>query len=949
MEHVESVSDYDEDDFEFDEDNYSSISDSYESNSNANPNVEKVKLELDHILQESYSDGTHHFLKLIKCKSLIKDELVIESNSLNFKVLINFGLQEESLKAKEGKKVILKTIAVKVTPIRLSDKLEISFKAIIEHGLGKSSVEVDLEHQNKTLEGALEHEFTEALLNNSNSRILLSVNAINISERSSKDHVGLVNNGMTCYMNSFLQTLFQLCEIPRQVFSLKTKAGDSSWALAFQCLFYNLLKNKKRPAETKYLTNAFGWNLEDVFTQQDVQEFCCQVLDAFEKRCDLEKKDNFVKELFLGKIMNYIECTNVNYKSNREEIIYDIQLTVQNCKDIYESLDLYTKPEELFGENKYQTDDFGKQDARKGIRFVNFPKILMLHLKRFEFDLQILQNVKILTEYKFEEEIDVSRYLSSDSTQTKEECKYTLLSILVHQGRWAGTGHYFSYARPGLGEQWFQFNDEIVRAVSKEEVWMDCFGGSTVKLTYDSKTLEIGKAKKMLSSHAYMLVYVRNTEINHIMRRIDPAEIPRHIIKESELIEAKEIQELEKSMNRKVHLTSLELFRGLVGVGTLCCKRAINDCELSSFLTNHKDRYATLNLVKFCPIQELLEMMAEHLNTPIGSFFLWYYDKKEDSILPLFSTNDLKEDSTLAELIPTSAPCLIIIESLSAPRTLISKDDTGEMQLKRQSEPLEVYQESYTEFMKNRRVLIALKKFSQGELQFIQPIHITSKSTVGEIIDLVPGEDYLLAQEISSSVIFLPDDREELLAKAMKRPLVSLILYTVEERGLLKDHFKQIASSKIIYLYERESGQQLTIPILMDLPLHSVFKLLADTVYEGKIKKDHIELCIQIDGEISKVRDNDERFTKAEELFSDCNQAQIGYSSLTSAQKSKQFLVNRIFASIDGTVTKEEPINLPKDAGYDELILAVHDEKELFLAKERQSLKEDPCKNFHIT
>ena len=117
---------------------------------------------------------------------------------------------------------------------------------------------------------------------------------------------------------------------------------------------------KDRPAETKYLTTAFGWNTEEIFEQQDVQEFCCVLLDAFEKRCKTEKQDNFVKELFGGKTLNYIKCVNVDYASTREEVFYDIQLPIKGCNDIYESFDEYTKEEDLDGENKYQTEGFGK-------------------------------------------------------------------------------------------------------------------------------------------------------------------------------------------------------------------------------------------------------------------------------------------------------------------------------------------------------------------------------------------------------------------------------------------------------------------------------------------------------------------------------------------------------------------------------------------------------------
>lgn len=42
--------------------------------------------------------------------------------------------------------------------------------------------------------------------------------------------------------------------------------------------------------------------------------------------------------------------------------------------------------EVLDGENQYETDEHGKQDAKKFVRFTEFPPILQVSLNRYEFD-----------------------------------------------------------------------------------------------------------------------------------------------------------------------------------------------------------------------------------------------------------------------------------------------------------------------------------------------------------------------------------------------------------------------------------------------------------------------------------------------------------------------------------------------------------------------------------
>jgi hypothetical protein len=50
--------------------------------------------------------------------------------------------------------------------------------------------------------------------------------------------------------------------------------------------------------------------------------------------------------------------------------------------------------EMLVGENKYDAEKFGHQDAKRGVLLDALPPVLQLHLKRFDFDLQHLVPIK---------------------------------------------------------------------------------------------------------------------------------------------------------------------------------------------------------------------------------------------------------------------------------------------------------------------------------------------------------------------------------------------------------------------------------------------------------------------------------------------------------------------------------------------------------------------------
>jgi len=67
-------------------------------------------------------------------------------------------------------------------------------------------------------------------------------------------------------------------------------------------------------------------------------------------------------------------------------------------KNLRESFRDYVQVETLEGDNKYQAEGFGLEDAKKGVIFQSFPPVLHLQLKRFEYDIQRDAMVKVCLE-----------------------------------------------------------------------------------------------------------------------------------------------------------------------------------------------------------------------------------------------------------------------------------------------------------------------------------------------------------------------------------------------------------------------------------------------------------------------------------------------------------------------------------------------------------------------
>ncbi|KAI8886518.1 putative ubiquitin-specific processing protease 21 [Backusella circina FSU 941] len=345
----------------------------------------------------------------------------------------------------------------------------------------------------------------------------------NYDSKKVTNYVGLTNQGATCYMNSLFQSLYFTNYYRKSVYQIPTENEDPSAcpALALQRLFYNL-QFSDDAVTTIELTRSFGWDSVASFMQHDVQEFNRLLQDNLEKKMRGTEANGAIPKLFVGRMKSYIKCINVDYESSRLEDYYDIQLNVKNCATLEDSFKDYCAEEILEGDNKYQAEGHGLQDAKKGVIFESFPPVLHLQLKRFEYDMERDMMVKINDRHEFPTEIDLASYMSS-TAEKPASTKYILHSVLVHTGDQTG-GHYFAFVRPTSEEKWFKFDDNRVTPATLDEVLEDNFGGEI--LNSSNTNVSINKH----FTNAYMLVYIRETCQDEVLAEVTEQDIPSHLI-----------------------------------------------------------------------------------------------------------------------------------------------------------------------------------------------------------------------------------------------------------------------------------------------------------------------------------------------------------------------------------------------------------------------------------
>ncbi|KAJ8756255.1 hypothetical protein K2173_025067 [Erythroxylum novogranatense] len=437
-------------------------------------------------------------------------------------------------------------------------------------------------------------------------------------------YVGLKNQGATCYMNSLLQTLYHIPYFRKAVYHMPTTENDmpsGSIPLALQSLFYKLQYSDTSVA-TKELTKSFGWDTYDSFMQHDVQELNRVLCEKLEDKMKGTVVEGTIQQLFEGHHMNYIECINVDYKSTRKESFYDLQLDVKGCRDVYASFDKYVEVERLEGDNKYHAEQYGLQDARKGVLFIDFPPVLQLQLKRFEYDLMRDTMVKINDRYEFPLQLDLDRengkYLSPDADRSVRNL-YTLHSVLVHSGGVHG-GHYYAYIRPTLSDQWFKFEDERVTKEDVKRALEEQYGGEE-ELPQTNPGFNNSPFKFTKYSNAYMLVYIRESDKEKIVCNVDEKDIAEHL--RIRLKKEQEEKELKRKEKAEAHLyTMIKVARTedlLEQIGK----------DIYFDLVDH-DKVRSFRRQKQLPFNLFKEDIAKEFGIPVQFQRFWLWAKRQN-------------------------------------------------------------------------------------------------------------------------------------------------------------------------------------------------------------------------------------------------------------------------------------------------------------------------------
>jgi ubiquitin carboxyl-terminal hydrolase 8 len=326
-----------------------------------------------------------------------------------------------------------------------------------------------------------------------------------------KGLTGLQNLGNTCYLNSVIQSL-------SHTYELHDFFDDISWAKRVKNNFNTLLLVEfdkliklmwgqncviapkgfvsfvQKLAKKNNNSNFSGWD------QNDASEFLVFLLDGFHKALSRNvnisingKVSNETDKIALKCCSRFKDIIENDY-SEMVDIFYGMQATViydrngggrrlvkgeaqsiasepffvlsvpvsPTAETIYKCLDIHTEIELLEGDNQWFNEDTGKkQDAIKQLSFWSLPKVLIIDMKRYNYNGTKNQR---LIDFPLEG-LDMRPYVIG---YDKNKYIYDCYAVCNHSGNMGG-GHYTAYVKNANGK-WYHFNDNMVKEIRTSTV-----------------------------------------------------------------------------------------------------------------------------------------------------------------------------------------------------------------------------------------------------------------------------------------------------------------------------------------------------------------------------------------------------------------------------------------------------------------------------------------------
>lgn len=184
-------------------------------------------------------------------------------------------------------------------------------------------------------------------------------------------------------------------------------------------------------------------------------------------------ENSVVVDLFVGQLRSTLTCTVCGHNSITFDPFWDLSLPLPSGKrapNLYHCFDIFMEEEFLDGGERprcLRCD--AKRKCSKRFSVQKFPKVLVLHLKRFSSHGNLGSKINAAVDYPVTD-LDLTRFCSRGTVNRSSEAPlYDLYAVIDHSG-YAGAGHYTAKCRHPYSGVWYDFNDASVTPIDTTEI-----------------------------------------------------------------------------------------------------------------------------------------------------------------------------------------------------------------------------------------------------------------------------------------------------------------------------------------------------------------------------------------------------------------------------------------------------------------------------------------------
>jgi ubiquitin carboxyl-terminal hydrolase 10 len=185
-------------------------------------------------------------------------------------------------------------------------------------------------------------------------------------------------------------------------------------------------------------------------------------------------KESPVTKIFGGKLRSEWKVPG-NKNSVTLEPYQPLQLDIgsPHVNNIVDALKGLTRPESMQGD--FNSARGSRVTATKQVFIETLPPVLILHLKRFQYDHTTKRTEKIWKKVGYPLDLEMPREVFPPQVRNKLTVhgglpKYQLIGVIYHHGKNASGGHYTVDVRRQDGKEWIRLDDTLIRRVRSEDV-----------------------------------------------------------------------------------------------------------------------------------------------------------------------------------------------------------------------------------------------------------------------------------------------------------------------------------------------------------------------------------------------------------------------------------------------------------------------------------------------